>query len=182
MKKTKIAAKAASRAASKRSAGLSGSSQGGRGGGAALDLVRDLACIATEYDLAELELEPSGRVRISRRRAGGGEAVPPASAHHAPAAAPPQPSAAPAAPAADADSVAITSPFVGTFYRAPGPDAGPFVDLGQSIRKGQVVCIIEAMKLMNEIESEVEGKVVEVLVKNGEHVEYGQPLFRVQKA
>jgi acetyl-CoA carboxylase biotin carboxyl carrier protein len=76
----------------------------------------------------------------------------------------------------------ITSPFVGTFYRAPSPEAPPFADVGQSVRKGQVVCIVEAMKLMNEIESEFDGKILEILVKNAEHVEYGQPLFRIEKA
>ena len=76
----------------------------------------------------------------------------------------------------------LTSPFVGTFYRAPAPEAPPFVDVGQTVRKGQVVCIVEAMKLMNEIESEFDGKILEILVKNAEHVEYGQPLFRIEKA
>ena len=75
----------------------------------------------------------------------------------------------------------ITSPFVGTFYRSPTPEAASFVEVGHTVHKGQVVCIVEAMKLMNEIESDVDGKVLEVLVGNGEHVEYGQPLFRVEK-
>ena len=75
----------------------------------------------------------------------------------------------------------LTSPFVGTFYRAPAPEAPPFVEAGQTVRKGQVVCIVEAMKLMNEIESEFDGKILEILVKNAEHVEYGQPLFRIEK-
>jgi len=86
------------------------------------------------------------------------------------------------AEAANSDIVYVTSPFVGTFYRAPAPEAPPFVDVGQSVRKGQVVCIVEAMKLMNEIESEFDGKILEILVKNAEHVEYGQPLFRIEKA
>lgn len=73
----------------------------------------------------------------------------------------------------------IKSPMVGTFYRAPGPDEAPFVDIGDRIRTGQTVCIIEAMKLMNEIEAEVSGQIVEILVGNGEPVEYGQPLMRV---
>ena len=82
-------------------------------------------------------------------------------------------------PAARAPGAVITSPFVGTFYRSPSPEAPPFVELGQAVRKGQVVCIVEAMKLMNEIEAEADGKVAEILVKNGEHVEYGQALFRL---
>ena len=73
----------------------------------------------------------------------------------------------------------INSPFVGTFYRAPSPDAAPFAELGQRVKKGQVVCIVEAMKLMNEIEAEADGKVAEILAKNGEHVEYGQGLIRL---
>lgn len=69
--------------------------------------------------------------------------------------------------------------MVGTFYRAPAPDEPAFVDIGDTVRKGQVVCIIEAMKLMNEIEAEVNGQVVEILVENGEPIEYGQPLLRI---
>jgi len=76
--------------------------------------------------------------------------------------------------------VTITSPIVGTFYRAPSPDAPPFVDAGTRVRKGQVICIIEAMKLMNEIESELEGVVVRPLVENGQPVEYGEPLFLIE--
>ena len=74
----------------------------------------------------------------------------------------------------------ITSPFVGTFYRSPSPDQPPFAEVGAVIKKGQVLCIIEAMKLMNEIESEVSGKVAEVLVSNNQPVEFGQPLFRIE--
>jgi acetyl-CoA carboxylase biotin carboxyl carrier protein len=71
---------------------------------------------------------------------------------------------------------------VGTFYSAASPEAAPFVEVGQTVRKGQVVCIVEAMKLMNEIESEADGKLVEILARNGEHVEYGQHLFRLAKS
>jgi acetyl-CoA carboxylase biotin carboxyl carrier protein len=74
----------------------------------------------------------------------------------------------------------ITSPFVGTFYRTPAPDQPPFVEVGSQVKKGQVLCIIEAMKLMNEIESEVAGKVAEVLVENAQPVEFGQALFRIE--
>lgn len=76
--------------------------------------------------------------------------------------------------------VAIKAPMVGTFYRAPAPDAPPYVEVGDVIKRGQVVCIIEAMKLMNEIESDVDGRIVEILVKNEEPVEYGQELFLVE--
>ncbi|MBD2069832.1 acetyl-CoA carboxylase biotin carboxyl carrier protein [Leptolyngbya sp. FACHB-671] len=84
----------------------------------------------------------------------------------------------PAPPASDR-LVDVMSPMVGTFYRAPGPDESPFVEVGDRIRPGQTVCIIEAMKLMNELEAEVSGEIVEILVQNGEPVEYGQALMRV---
>jgi len=112
-------------------------------------------------------------------RRGGGGAV-----EAAPAMSGPRPIAltpAPAASAAEAEGNFISSPFVGTFYRAPSPEAPMFVDVGQPVRKGQVVCIVEAMKLMNEIEAEFEGRIEEILVQNGEHVEYGQHLFRLSK-
>jgi acetyl-CoA carboxylase biotin carboxyl carrier protein len=74
----------------------------------------------------------------------------------------------------------ITSPMVGTFYRAPAPDAPPYVEIGDQVQKGQTVCILEAMKLMNELESEVSGKIREICVENAEPVEYGQVLYRVE--
>jgi acetyl-CoA carboxylase biotin carboxyl carrier protein len=74
----------------------------------------------------------------------------------------------------------VTSPFVGTFYRTPAPDQPPFVEVGTAVKKGQVLCIVEAMKLMNEIESEIAGTVVEILAENGQAVEFGQPLFRLE--
>ncbi len=76
--------------------------------------------------------------------------------------------------------VTVTSPIVGTFYRSPSPDAPPFVDVGTRVKKGQVLCIIEAMKLMNEIESEIDGVIVRVLVENGQPVEYGEPLMLIE--
>jgi len=79
------------------------------------------------------------------------------------------------------NQVLIVAPMVGTFYRSPSPDSDPYVQVGQQVDLGQVVCIIEAMKLMNEIESECRGKIVEVLVENAHPVEYGQPLFVVEK-
>lgn len=78
--------------------------------------------------------------------------------------------------------VTVTSPIVGTFYRSPSPDAPPFVEVGTKVKKGQVLCIIEAMKLMNEIESEIDGVVVRILVENGQPVEYGEPLFLLEPA
>jgi len=144
-----------------------------------LDRLRELAELATEFDLAEIELGACGGVRVVRRAAGAPSAaavpLPPPVAVHV--ATPADKTAKPAEVGA-----LITSPFVGTFYRAPSPEAPPFTDVGQAVRKGQVVCIVEAMKLMNEIESEIDGKILEILVKNAEHVEYGQPLFRIEKA
>lgn len=109
---------------------------------------------------------------------------------HGAAAVPVQTSPAPAQPSSvieekneglGPNQVLIVAPMVGTFYRAPSPDADPFVQTGQQVEAGQVVCIIEAMKLMNEIESEYNGKVVDCLVQNAQPVEYGQPLFVLEK-
>jgi acetyl-CoA carboxylase biotin carboxyl carrier protein len=86
------------------------------------------------------------------------------------------------APSATNNLVEIKSPMVGTFYRAPSPDAAPYVEIGDAISPGKVLCIIEAMKLMNEIEAEVTGKIIEILVENAQPVEYNQVLFRVQKS
>jgi acetyl-CoA carboxylase biotin carboxyl carrier protein len=144
-----------------------------------LATVRELAEIATEFDLAELAVDPCGGIRIVRRQAGGGAAATVATPPLPPA--PPGPAVEKAERPAES-GVLLTSPFVGTFYRAPAPEAPPFVEAGQAVRKGQVMCIVEAMKLMNEIESEFDGKILEILVKNAEHVEYGQPLFRIEKA
>ncbi len=111
-----------------------------------------------------------------------------------PLAAAPQPSPAPPPPAAgapvapapkpadDQKTFTVNSPFVGTFYRSASPDSPPFVDVGQVVKKGQVLCIVEAMKLMNEIEAEQPGRLTEVLVQNGSPVEYGEPLFRLEPA
>jgi len=141
--------------------------------------VRQLARIATEFDLAEVETDPSGRIRVARRLERGGVA---SAAVSAPASSGLSLMPAPAAEKPDESAAVITSPFVGTFYRSPSPEAASFVDVGQTIRKGQVVCIVEAMKLMNEIESEVSGRVAEVLVENAQPVEFGQPLFRLEPA
>jgi acetyl-CoA carboxylase biotin carboxyl carrier protein len=105
----------------------------------------------------------------------------------APAAATSQAAPAPAAPAAPAAAGAadkpghvVTSPLVGTFYRAPSPDSPPFVEIGSTVKKGQVLCIVEAMKIMNEIESDVEGKVAEIHAANATPVEFGEKLFRIE--
>ena len=147
------------------------------GGGDDFEAVRALARIATEFDLEEIEVD-GGHLRVRRAVLKAA-----ASAAGAPAG-PARPIALtpPVEAKGDGPGSFVTSPFVGTFYRAPSPEAPSFVEVGQSVRKGQVVCIVEAMKLMNEIEAEADGKVEEILVKNGEHVEYGQHLIRVSKS
>ena len=160
------------------------------GKGRPMDLkeLRALLKLVEVSDIEELEIERQGqRVRIRRR---GGNALPMAVATPSPAPLPPPPAppalqpapaAAPAPPPARAENlVTIESPMVGTFYRAPAPDAEPYVKEGQVVEKGSVLCIIEAMKLMNEIEAEVKGRIVSVLVENAQPVEYGQPLFLVE--
>lgn len=159
------------------------------GKGRPMDLkeLRALLKLVEASDVEELEIERQGqRVRIRRR---GGNAIPvvaapaPVSPPVPPAlqAAPAGAAAAPAPPQARAENlVTIESPMVGTFYRAPAPGAEPYVKEGQVVEKGSVLCIIEAMKLMNEIEAEVKGRVVSVLVENAQPVEYGQPLFLVE--
>ena len=139
--------------------------------------VRRLIELMKEHDLSELDLKQAdNRVRIRR----GGEVV----AYSAPAAPPPKPTAAaeaaaPHAPAADSWMLVIKSPMVGTFYRASGPDAAPFVKVGDRIGPERTVCIIEAMKVFNEIPAGVSGQVVAILVENGAPVEFGQPLIKV---
>lgn len=91
------------------------------------------------------------------------------------------PGAPPESPADDGNTHYVTSPFVGTFYRSPAPDAEPFVKVGANVSTGQTLCIVEAMKLMNEIESESSGKVVEILVENEQSVEFGQKLFKLTR-
>jgi acetyl-CoA carboxylase biotin carboxyl carrier protein len=138
--------------------------------------VRALAKLVKQFELTELELERHDqRLRIRREPASVGPVVTTQLA--APAL---QAVAPPEAEEPDADgSVTITSPFVGTFYRAPSPESPPFAEVGQTVKKGTVLCIVEAMKLMNEIESETDCKILEIIAKNAEVVEFGQPLFKV---
>uniref|UniRef100_A0A7C2GJX2 Biotin carboxyl carrier protein of acetyl-CoA carboxylase n=1 Tax=Thermus islandicus TaxID=540988 RepID=A0A7C2GJX2_9DEIN len=155
--------------------------------------LRQILQALVEHGVSELTLEtPDYKLTVRR----GGEvqmvAVPQVVAAPTPAPAPvavpelapaPAPAPAPAAPSEEdacPGCVEVRAPIVGTFYRAPAPDAPPYVQEGDRVEKGQVLCIIEAMKLMNEIESEVSGIVRKVLVQNGEPVEYGQPLFLIQ--
>src|SRR5262245_12215334 len=149
--------------------------------------IRELVDLVTERGLSGLEIERAGfRLRIDGPRPAGHEAVPAAPrAHGAPlpgAGSTVEVSAAPEAPAEDENVHVITSPIVGTFYRSPSPEADPFAEIGQRIGKGKILCIIESMKLMNEIESDVEGEVVAVYPRNGQPVEYGEKLFAIRLA
>jgi acetyl-CoA carboxylase biotin carboxyl carrier protein len=146
--------------------------------------IKELVELVAQRRLQGLELERSGfRLKID------GQPQQPAAAAPAPlASAPPAMSALaattaePAAPAAapEESGHVLNSPIVGTFYRAPSPDAPPFTDVGSRVKKGQVLCIIEAMKLMNEIESDVDGVVIKIFPQNAQAVEYGEPLFSIK--
>lgn len=146
--------------------------------------LRDLLDQLSNSDIQEFRLE-SADLRLEVRRNLPAVVAAPAPLV-APVAAAPGPSASPAAPpppatvASRGDLQPITAPMVGTFYRSPAPGDPPFVDLGTRIKAGQTVCILEAMKLMNELESEVSGEVVEILVDNGTPVEFGQVLMRIR--
>ena len=153
------------------------------------DIERILALVR-ENDLAEFELEKDGlKVRVRKAGAPTFHAAPiqVAAAPVAPQALPPAPSIAaapmPAAAAADIESMelaVVKSPIVGTFYRSPEPGAPSFVEVGQRVKKDQVLCIIEAMKLMNEITSEYDGEISTVYVENGKPVQYGERLFAIK--
>ena len=145
-------------------------------------MARGLAEIVAEHNLSELILDTK-EITLTVRRGGAVVPVPHAMAM-APAYAPapaPAPVAAAAAPPPVIEDKAhqVTSPFVGTFYRKPNPDSPNYVSLNDKVDKGQVLCIVEAMKLMNEIEADVAGTVTAILVEDGAPVEYGQPLFKI---
>ncbi|CAM2175184.1 biotin carboxyl carrier protein [Paraburkholderia sacchari] len=148
--------------------------------------LKTLIDLVSESGISELEVtEGEGKVRIVKNAPP--VYVQPSAAQYAapiagaPLAAAPAPAAEAGAPAAAAPALpqghVVTSPMVGTFYRAPSPGADPFVQVGDTVKEGQTLCIIEAMKLLNEIESDTAGVVKEILVENGQAVEYGQPLF-----
>ena len=154
---------------------------------ALLAMTRGLAELVSEHNLSELLLEAKD-VKLTIRRgvpmaaAAGPMHFAPQPMHFAPPPAAAPAAAAPSAPAAapvDDKSHPVTSPFVGTFYRKPNPDSPNYVSLNEKVDKGQVLCIVEAMKLMNEIEADIAGTVVAILVEDGAPVEYGQPLFKI---
>ena len=146
-----------------------------------LDDIERMLDLMDERDLEELEVEREGlHVRLRKRPLGGVPAGPAA----IPAAPPVAPQAAPDAggEAPDDGLQLVKSPIVGTFYRAPEPGARPFVEVGSAVSKGQVLCLIEAMKLMNEIDADSDGEVVEVLVEDHQPVQYGEALFAIRPA
>ena len=148
--------------------------------------LKKLIDLVQESGIGELEItEGEEKVRITRQSAAAPMMMAtPAMQHMAvgtgPSAAPAPAAPAAPAPAAEPKGHTLKSPMVGTFYRAPSPGAPSFVEVGQTVSKGQTLCIIEAMKLLNEIESDVAGTVKAILVENGQPVEYGQPLFLIE--
>jgi acetyl-CoA carboxylase biotin carboxyl carrier protein len=159
-----------------------------------LNQLKELLELVRQHDLSEFEIEHEG-LRLKVRKDGSGAFVPhvhvaapapvalPQAGTAAPAAvaAAPAPVAAPAEPAeTEIELAVVKSPIVGTFYRSPEPGASSFVEVGASVKKGQVLCIIEAMKLMNEIDSEYDGEIVNIYVENGQPVQYGERLFAIR--
>ena len=146
--------------------------------------LKKLIDLVQESGIAELEIT-EGEEKVKIVKGGGISVVPAAAAAALPQMAPPEaPRAAPAAaaappaePPAGQEGHVVKAPMVGTFYRSSSPDAKPFVEVGQAVKEGDTICIIEAMKLMNEIEADASGVVKAILVENGQPVEYGQPLF-----
>lgn len=143
--------------------------------------IQELIELLKRNNLAELEFERDGFRVYLKREAGPGQAaaqkesVPAGLERHAERLAEP-------APSETTGMVTITSPIVGTFYRSPSPDADPYVEEGDQVKKGQVLCVVEAMKLMNEIESEVDGRIAKILAESTKPVEFGQPLFLIDPA
>jgi acetyl-CoA carboxylase biotin carboxyl carrier protein len=157
-----------------------------------LEQIKALARALRRYDLSKIEIKNGEQCITLERAVGGGAAgaVPAVfpmatggreAADGTTGAYDARPSLPPPPAGDDPNTVEVTSPLVGTFYRAPSPTAKSFVDVGSSVKKGQVLCIVEAMKLMNEIESDVEGTITEILIENGKPVEFGEKLFKIKK-
>ncbi len=151
--------------------------------------IKRLVKLVETSDIEELHIQEKGfQIRITKRKGLSGEqtGAVPSIIPHVVSSTPPETKVKEAKVEAVEDKksdnvVEIRSPMVGTFYRAPAPDAEPYVEVGDEIHPGQILCIIEAMKLMNEIEAEISGKIVKILVENAQPVEYNQPLFLVEK-
>ena len=147
--------------------------------------IRKLVKLVESAGITSLEIE-EGELQIRIEKAAPVSSAPQLVYASAPAAAPAPaaPAAAPAAPAAEApvasNLIEVRAPMVGTFYRSPNPESPPFVEVGDSIRPGQTLCILEAMKIMNEIEAEVSGRIAEVLIDNGQPVQFDQVLYRIE--
>ena len=146
--------------------------------------IKELIKVFNSSDLSKLKVE-DGDFGLTLEK--GGVAVTTAPMQTAPAVQQVQAPASVEAPAVEAEKIVadnadkITSPMVGTFYRAPSPDSPPFVNVGDSVKKGQTLCILEAMKIMNELEAEFDCKILDILVEDGQPVEYDMPLFLVEK-
>jgi acetyl-CoA carboxylase biotin carboxyl carrier protein len=158
-----------------------------------LDDVREILVLMRENGLSEFEIEREGlKLRLRKDAAGGAVAATPAivvaGVPAAPIAAMPaavaanEPAPTVGSGASEVELAVVKSPIVGTFYRSSEPGAASFVDIGATVRKGQVLCIIEAMKLMNEIDSEFDGEIVNIYVENGQPVQYGERLFAIRTA
>lgn len=141
--------------------------------------IKQLVKLMTDNDLIELDLEDEGQ-KIRLRRGSDQPAFVTAAPPSAPAVAPAAPVAATPATSAAEEGTFIRSPMVGSFYAASSPDAEPFVKVGDTVSADSVVCIVEAMKVFNEIQAEVKGTIAEILVENGQAVEFDQPLFRLK--
>ena len=137
-----------------------------------LAYVKKVIKLIEKSDVDEIEIEEEGK-KIQFQQPGGSAPMPAPSSNSAQAQAPGKP---------EVKYHEVRSPIVGTFYRAPAPDAEPYVEIGQAVSVGNVLCIVEAMKLMNEIESDVSGRLAQVMVENGKPVEYNQVLFLIEKA
>ncbi len=140
--------------------------------------LKELIGLLQDTDITELQVEKEGvKIKIKREKFFGHLEMPHPVVVEKKAAEAPS-----VVPEAESRLITVSSPIVGTFYRAPAPDAAPFVETGVRVKKGQVLCVIEAMKLMNEIESEIDGVISRILVENGHPVEYGEPLFLIDPA
>ncbi len=143
-----------------------------------LDELKELLGLLKDTDITELVIEKEGtKIKIRRERFLG-----PFEIRQTTVTSPLSQVEQKAQPSQEEETkrlITVTAPIVGTFYRSPSPDAPPFVEVGTRVKKGQTLCVIEAMKLMNEVESEVDGVVVRILVENGQPVEYGEPLFLI---
>jgi len=145
--------------------------------------IKEMINLMNENNLMELEIEKDGmRIRLKKTSAAGEGLTGPivVERQRLPEGLPQRQPAPEAVEKIAARTVEIRAPMVGTFYRAPSPEAPPYVEVGQTVESGQVICVIEAMKLMNEIKSEIKGKILEILVDNAEPVEFGQPMFLIE--